>query len=273
MNFHFNKMDKGLRSLPQPGMNPTKRKEIYQTLLQLEQSGRPFFNKRMWLHRVQTAAVSVSALLLVSLIGLSYINYDAGTEQTPASQTSQPGTETPWLQAADMSEEVATYGMTYQIESVERTKEKGPLPIDRILQLRENGGIVPMSTLYDAIVFDQEGNILNDYSYLIVQLSIEEDLGQEHVIPLNNYYLVTKDAHGEYVDKFEPQLYDKRSDVEKRDYFMYPLKPNEKNTFQLGFIFPDEVLNQYQGRIDFVINNSGMMEVDDENVRVIPLEF
>ncbi|WP_071396582.1 hypothetical protein [Bacillus tuaregi] len=160
----------------------------------------------------------------------------------------------------DMNNEISTDGMTYKINSITRTKDKG---------------LLPLTSFYNDILdLDNKGTILNEYSYLIVNLSIQNNLEQVKEISLNSYYIVGGNMEGGRAELFEPMLFDKRADVEKRDYFHYILQPNEKVTFNLGFIKKDAILDKYKEQLNFVINNGYTNEIlVDKNVRIIKIKY
>lgn len=174
----------------------------------------------------------------------------------------EDGNEDIQKQALDikMGVETSTNDLIYKINSVTKTKQRGPLPLTDFFS--------------DFLTIDNEGTILNDYSYLIVNLSIANNLEQEKLISLNSYYLLGKDSNGEYIDKFEPMLIDNRTDVEKRDYFHYTFHPKESATFNLGFILKDEVLDTYKNKMDLIIDNSGGNRMlENKDVRIIKILY
>jgi hypothetical protein len=163
------------------------------------------------------------------------------------------------LKTVDMNTEVSTFGMRYKVNSVEKSKHIGPLP---------------MPNLFDFLEFDKQGTIKNNYSYLIVNLAIQNDSEKEQEITLNSYNIYAKkNSDKEYTMKWEPMLYDKRTDVEKRDYFHFKLMPKEKVIFNLGYIAEDQLLEEYKSKMDLIINNGGTSNFYDKDVRIINIAF
>jgi hypothetical protein len=160
--------------------------------------------------------------------------------------------------SVDMSNEVSTFGMTYKVNNIKRTKQRGPLPLTNI---------------YDFLLLDDQGTIKNNYSYLIFNLSIRNDLESEQEITLNSYTIYGKNSQDVYTLKLEPMLFDKRTDVEKRDYFHFTLQPKEEVTFNLGYIAEDKSLEEYKNHMDFIINNGGTSNFSDKDVRIIKIAY
>lgn len=216
--------------------------------------------------------------LIVGFIGISMVvvivfSFYKGTDFLPKDSTwSEKGDENPKGEnesgskakgdsahkAVSMKSEVTTFGMTYKVNNITKTKKKGPLP---------------KTNIYDFLKLDEEGTIQNNYSYLILNLSINNDLDEEQEITLNSYNILGKNDEGVYQEKLEPMLFDKRSDVENSEYFHFTLKPKEKMIFNLGYIAEDDTLQQYRDSMELIINNGGTFNYGDKDVRIIKIDL
>lgn len=272
-----------LTSMPKPNMKTHKKEEIYNHLVRIERTESVITTRYplcYYLRKMTIPVVGVAVLMIYSIIGFSYIERENKTNpySLPPNNHTNQNAQSPFdlgdVPVQQNLNQVSTFGMTYTINSVESTKEKGSLPIQVILERMRNKEIVPWDSLYESMTFDNQGNITNNYSYIIVNLTIQNDMDYpQETLFLNSCYLLGKNEKGDYIDKFEAMLFDKRLDVESKDYFHYPLKPKESVTFNLGFIAQDEDLDLYKNKMDLIINNSGTNKLDDENVRIIPLTY
>lgn len=149
----------------------------------------------------------------------------------------------------DMGSEVSTEGMTYKINSVSRTK-KGNHYLDN------------SDCPYPKI--DSSGNIINEYSYVIVNVTICNTIKSNKEFYLNKCTL----ENGVSQMGVEPRSFDKGKDISRKDYFCYIFQPSEKSTFNIAYVVKDEDLDTK--KIDFIIDPNGIRPFTD-NVRIIQI--
>ncbi len=154
----------------------------------------------------------------------------------------------------EMGEDVLTVDLTFKVNSVEKTKEKKqfPNPPD-----------------CDEFVTDEKGNLINNMSYVIVNVTIKNNRETERMFPLNSCCLDVIDDKNE-IYNYECWMSSKLEDFDKKDYFEYNFQPQEEYTCDLVYIVEDEKL-QYNNQI-FDINISGVVGYDDDS-RYIKIKY
>lgn len=118
--------------------------------------------------------------------------------------------------------EMKYYDILYQVNSIEVTKKRGDF--DKCEDWDETK--------------DSSGNITNDYSYVVVNMTVQDQCEKEDIFGVNDIRLVLgKDAKA----REELRSYNSQgvNPVDKQ-YFILSLKPNQKYNFNLAYIVKDE---------------------------------
>lgn len=154
----------------------------------------------------------------------------------------------------EIGEEVLTDDLMFKVNSVEKTKERKqfPNPPD-----------------WDLIVKDENGNLINDMSYVIVNVTIKNQKETERVFPLNSCWVNAIDDRNERYT-YQCWMSSKLDDFDKKDYFEYTFQPKEEYTCDLVYIVEDERLQN--NNLIFDINISGVIGYDDDS-RYIKLKL
>ncbi len=154
----------------------------------------------------------------------------------------------------EMGEEALTVDLTFKVNSVEKTKEKKqfPNPPD-----------------WEQFVTDENGNLINDMSYIIINVTIKNNKEAERMFPLNSCWLDVIDNKN-VVYNYECIMFSKLENFDKKDYFEYNFQPQEEYTCDLVYVVEDEKL-QYNNQI-FDINISGVVGYDDDS-RYIKIKY
>jgi len=154
----------------------------------------------------------------------------------------------------EIGEDVLTDDLIFKVNSVEKTKERKQFP-------------KPENT--DRIVTDENGNLINNMSYIIINVTIKNDRETERMFPLNSCWLNVIDDKN-VVHSCECRISSKLEDFDKKDYFEYTFHPKEEYTCDLIYIVEDENL-QYNNLI-FKISISGVIGYDDDS-RYIKIKY
>lgn len=148
--------------------------------------------------------------------------------------------------------ETKHYDMIFKVNNIEITKKKGNF--DKCEDWHEKK--------------DSAGNITNDYSYVVVSLTILDKCKQDHLFGVNNIRLVLgKNA----IIGEELRAYNSKGiDPEDKEYFILSLKPNQKYNFNLAYIVKDDVVEKYKN--DMMVHcNSGEHGRRPPSIRDLPL--
>lgn len=118
--------------------------------------------------------------------------------------------------------ETKYYDILYQVNSIEVTKKRGDF--DKCEDWDETK--------------DSSGNITNEYSYVVVNMTVQDQWEKEDIFGVNDIRLVLgKDATGgEELRSYNSQGV---NPIDKQ-YFILSLKPNQKYNFTLAYIVKDE---------------------------------
>lgn len=154
----------------------------------------------------------------------------------------------------EIGEEVLTDDLTFKVNSVEKTKERKqfPNPPD-----------------WDRVVADEKGNLINDMSYLIINVTIKNNREAERMFPLNSCWVNAIDDRNER-GTYECWMSSKLEDFDKKDYFEYTFQPQEEYTCDLVYIVEDERLQN--NNLIFDINISGVVGYNDDS-RYVKIKY
>lgn len=100
------------------------------------------------------------------------------------------------------------------------------------------------------LVVDENGTILNDYSYVVANVDVKNISGHEFDATINNISL--------YSDKFEmyyePWLYNSdNKSISDKHYFLIDFTPNYENNFNLVYFVKDEELSRINSDEEMVL--------------------
>jgi len=178
-------------------------------------------------------------------------------------------------QGISIGDEFQITDLIYKINSVERTKEKKvysmPPPDLPFNTVDENGKIVEE----DFLSVDENGTILNAYSYLVVNLTIKNTRDRINIKPLNSISLEVYDDKDKSIDGSLPFLNDREVDQEgKKDYFLYEFRPQEEREVTLVYIIKDKYLDY--NNLKLRIENIGVVEEDfkeSDRIKYIKIKY
>lgn len=121
------------------------------------------------------------------------------------------------------------YDIMYKVNNIEITKKRGDFDIC------DDGDEKK----------DSLGNITNDYSYVVVNLTILDKCEKDDIFGLNGIGLfLGKEA----MDGGELRAYNSKGrDIKgDKEYFSLSLKPNQKYDFNLAYIVKDDAIEKYK---------------------------
>lgn len=118
--------------------------------------------------------------------------------------------------------ETKYYDILYQVNSIEITKKKGDF-----VEFYEGDETK-----------DSSGNITNDYSYVVVNMTVQDQCEKEDIFGVNDIRLVLgKDAKiGEELRGYNAE----GKSLQDKEFCILSLKPNQKYNFNLAYIVKDE---------------------------------
>ncbi len=154
----------------------------------------------------------------------------------------------------EIGEDVLTDDLIFKVNSVEKTKERKQFP---------------KPPNWERFVTDENGNLINNLSYIIINVTIKNNRETTRMFPLNSCWLNVMDDKNQ-VYNYECIMSSKLEDFDKKDYFEYNFQPKEEYTCDLVYIVEDEIL-QYNNLI-FNINISGAVGYDDDS-RYVKIKY
>ncbi len=202
-------------------------------------------------------AVAVGVLYKNGIITFNNLYTQAKTAEGVSSSASASGTQTKryrdvllkkgaeyTLQHTEGKSVADTkhYDMIFKINNIEITKKRGNF--DKCEDWDEKK--------------DSVGNITNNYSYVVVSLTILDKCEKDHIFGVNSIGLVLgKDARfAEELRAYNSKEIDAQIDPGDKDYFILYLKPNHKYNFNLAYILKDDAVEKYKN--DMMVHcNSG----------------
>lgn len=111
----------------------------------------------------------------------------------------------------------------------------------------------------DQEIIDEKGNIINDYSYVVANITMINKGKSVFEETLNNMRLI---AEYNTDDLYEARSYNsEKNSSESKSYFLNELEPNKEYNFNMVYILPDEVLKNNANKeiyIDYNAQNSPM---------------
>ncbi len=164
-------------------------------------------------------------------------------------------------QSKDKTQTVDGFGVTYTVNSVSRSKERGSLDM--------------IGDRYDGIQVDSAGTLQGDQSYLTINVTIQNDLDQSNTISLGNNRVLVISDQGELIEEKEFLVYDQGQDIWAKDYGLVELQPKETVTYNVGYLLDDDTLDQYSGKdqLWYKIDPVASMNTNQENKALIPLGY
>jgi len=154
----------------------------------------------------------------------------------------------------EIGEDVLTDDLIFKVNSVEKTKERKqfPGPPD-----------------WDRLVADESGNLINDMSYVIINVTIKNNRETERMFPLNSCWVNAIDDKNE-IYTYECRMSSKFENFDKKYYFEYTFQPKEEYTCDLVYLVEDERLQD--NNLFFKISISGVIGYDDDS-RYIKIKY
>jgi len=178
-------------------------------------------------------------------------------------------------QGISIGDEFQINDIIYKINSVERTKEKKVYsmpPHERPFYTSDENG----KTLdVDFLSVDENGTILNAYSYLVVNLTIKNTRDRINIKPLNSIIVEIYDDKDKSIHGSSPDLNDREVDQEgKKDYFLYEFQPQEEREVTLVYIIEDKYLDYNNLKLRIENIGPGNEEFKDSNrVKYIKIKY
>lgn len=156
-----------------------------------------------------------------------------------------------------MGEEVYLGDFVYKVNSAIKTKKRGNFPTP---------------THREKLSFDKEGNLIDDNSYLIVNLTIKNTTEETKVMSLNNNGLAPLHDNCEF-PLSECVSSSKLDGYGRKDYFKVKLNPKEEYTWDLVYADEDEFLENKD--LIFEINGIQVRSIGEGagRVRHIKIEY
>lgn len=151
----------------------------------------------------------------------------------------------------DLDEDIKTLGFKIKVEGVEITKKVS----DKFTWNYLRGGCK----------FDQKGNILDKYSYVVLKLKITNEDKIEEEFSLNNINLITFDNKDKLIDRVEVHSSDSKKSIGDRQHNVIPCKDSETIENVVVYLVPDESV-KYNNMVLF-ISFSG--EESDQNTKAV----
>lgn len=148
----------------------------------------------------------------------------------------------------EMGEEVYLGDYIYKINSVVKTKTRGNFPTP---------------TNWTRFSFDKEGNLIDDNSYVVVNITIKNTTEEAKELYINNNQL-TIPHQKEYFPLAECISSSKLEGYERKDYFRVELDPKEEHTWDLVYACKDEYLKE-----DYLKSDNLVLEIHGAQVRSI----
>lgn len=183
------------------------------------------------------------------------------------------GEEAPKEQGTALGEEFQVNDLIFKINSVEKTKDKRVYampPLDKPFFTSDENG---KTLSEDYLLADEKGTILNEYSYLVVNVTIKntKEIAKEYY--LNSISLQMYDDKGKDIYGPSPLLNDKEIDVEKRekDYFRYEFQPLEEREVTIVFIAEDKYLDY--NNLKLRIENHGPEYSNSTSLKYVKVKY
>lgn len=148
----------------------------------------------------------------------------------------------------EMGEEVYLGDYIYKVNSVIKTKTRGDFPTP---------------TNWTRFSFDKEGNLIDDNSYIVVNLTIKNTTEETKEIYLNNNQLTLLHDKG-YFPLAECISSSKLEGYGRKDYFRVELNAKEEHTWNLVYACKDEYLKG-----DYLKSDNFGLEIRGAQVRSI----
>lgn len=175
-------------------------------------------------------------------------------------------------QDIDIGDEFQINDLIYKINSVERTKEKRVYSMPKLdwpfYTVDEHGKTLSE----DYLSVDEQGTILNEYSYLVVNFTIKNTLDRISEKYLNSIKLGIYDDKDEEIYGPSPLLNDKEVDQEgRKDYFRYEFQPQEEKDVTIVYIVEDKYLDY--NNLKLRIDNSGEGFPNSGSIKWIKIKY
>ncbi len=126
---------------------------------------------------------------------------------------------------SEQEDTVLADGYRYSVTKVEVTKKKGKFEHPD----------------WPEFQFDSHGNLINDYTYVIVDIKIkyQEEVYKELDVYLNNLTLHVFDKDGKIINAYEAVASDNPISLEKKEHFKMKLNIGDEVTRKIVFIVKD----------------------------------
>ncbi|MFU0826831.1 MAG: hypothetical protein ACFWTJ_04705 [Lachnoclostridium sp.] len=161
------------------------------------------------------------------------------------------------VNVSDMKSTVMADGYQYKVNNVKVTKEKEDF----------------VKTDWPQVEYDSHGNIINDYSFVILDIDINfvEEIYKGLDIYLNNMTLYAFNNNGDFENSYEVVSSNNGNDYSQKNYFGINLEPGETLTRKIVFIVMDKELKNNQ--FVLLIDNHGALGLHTEDKQCIMLEL
>ncbi len=154
-----------------------------------------------------------------------------------------------------MSESPVTRGIQYKVNSWRITKEKGDFIIEPYMKWPE----------YQQV--DENGNMAGSYSYVIIDVTIENVSDSADEVGLMNNYIRIRSQ--DKITMEELRTFSGLDSSRGMQAALYPLEPGEKYEGELAYTVSDELLSE--SSFEYFIRPSGAIGYN-EDTRCIQLE-
>ncbi|MGG7164979.1 hypothetical protein [Clostridium ihumii] len=141
-----------------------------------------------------------------------------------------------------VGEEIEFDDSIYIVNKVERSKEQKNFKMIKdypMARVDEKGKI----TEEKMVEIDDEGNITNEFSYFIINMTIKNKTDKILEKNLVEYGIRYYDSNNEIINGASPILSNKEDDGKDKRYFYYNLKPKDELTTDLIYIMWDDYLD------------------------------
>ncbi len=160
----------------------------------------------------------------------------------------------------EMGEEVSFGPITYKVNSVKTSKQAVDFP--------------PPINWSDLYTFDNEGTLIDENSYIIVNIVIENNNGEILEFYLNSMSLaVIKDLETRIQDHSECLSAKNIENFGRKDFFRVELEPGKEYNYELVFIAPDTSIANNDATLIIDRQEISSLEESEDKKRYINLKF
>jgi len=192
----------------------------------------------------------------------SKINNDLTDNKTPdkdKNNEEQNNREESPLRLYQIGEEVTFGPYTYKVNSVTYGKKRGDFyaPVD-----------------YESYSFDENGDVLGDNSYVVVNVSIVNNEEETLELYLNSMKLIVlRDSETRVGDYCECVSASKLEEYGRKDFFRVEIEPAIEYDYDLVFIAPDSSIDNNEAQLGIERQGVYTASNNDDKYRCVDIKF